>query len=196
MGGPRDGPPYPQRSARLDERVDADYFPATLGVRERWSTIVAVVIGVVVLSIAGIGFAVRTGDLRWMFLSLPFMLMIYVMGRFAPIGYRLAPDGVRVERRARSTVIPYRRIRGVDREPRSVAGLSTFGSQGVFGRFGTFWNMRLGFYRLYVTNRDAVVWLATDNGWVGLSPDRPVEFVEKLRPRLTNNWASSQSLSP
>ena len=157
-----------------------DYFPATLGARERWATIVAVVFGVVVLSVAGIACAVKTGDPRWMFLSLPFMLMIYVMGRFAPTGYRLAPDGVRVERRARSTVIPYRHIRGVDRVPRSVAGLSMFGSQGVFGRFGTFWNMRLGFYRLYLTNRDAVVWLATENGWVGLSPDHPGEFMARL----------------
>jgi hypothetical protein len=138
---------------------------------------------VIVLSVAGIWRAVTTGDPRWMFLSLPFMLMIYVMGRFAPSGYRLIPDGVRVERRARSTVIPYRRIRGVDRQARPVAGLSMFGSHGLFGRFGTFWNMRLGFYRLYVTNRDAVVWLATDDGWVGLSPDRPDEFVRRLEGR-------------
>ena len=153
--------------------------------RERWSTIVAVVFGVVVLSVVAIVGAVKTGDVRWLFLSLPFMLMLFVIGRFAPTGYRLAPDGVRVERRIRSVVIPYRRIRGVDRTPRSLAGLSMFGSQGVFGRFGTFWNMRLGFYRLYLTNRNAVVWLATDNGWVGLSPDRPEEFVTRLDARRT-----------
>jgi hypothetical protein len=58
-----------------------------------------------------------------------------------------------------------------------------FGSQGVFGRFGVFWNMRLGLYRLYLTNRDGVVWLATENGWVGLSPDRPDEFVQRLQSR-------------
>ena len=143
----------------------------------------AVGFGVVLLSVVGIWSAVRTGDPRWLFLSLPFMLMIYGMGRFAPTGYRLAPDGVRVERRIRSTVIPYRRIRGVDRQVRPLAGLSMFGSQGVFGRFGTFWNMRLGFYRLYVTNRDAVVWLATQDGWVALSPDRPEEFVRRLEAR-------------
>jgi hypothetical protein len=44
--------------------------------------------------------------------------------------------------------------------------------------------MRLGFYRLFLTNRDSVVWLATDDGWVGLSPARPAEFVERLRSRL------------
>ena len=56
-----------------------------------------------------------------------------------------------------------------------------FGSQGVFGRFGTFWNFRLGVYRLYLTNRDAVIWLATETGWVGLSPDRPEEFLTQLQ---------------
>ena len=180
----RHAPAQPGRSSIFaGVPLDPDYFPATLGARERWSTIVAVVFGVIVLSVAGIAGAVKTGDPRWMFLSPPFILMIYAMGRFAPTGYRLASDGVRVERRIRSTVIPYRRIRGVDRVPRSVAGLSMFGSQGVFGRFGTFWNMRLGVYRLYVTNRHAVVWLATDHGWIGLSPDRPDEFVRRLEAR-------------
>ena len=184
--GARHAPAEPGRSSiSAGVSLDPDYFPATLGGRERWSTIVAVVFGVILLSVAGIVCTMKSGDARWLFLSLPFMLMIYVMGRFAPTGYRLAPEGVRVERRARSTVIPYRRIRGVDRVPRSVAGLSMFGSQGVFGRFGTFWNMRLGFYRLYVSNRNAVVWLATDDGWVGLSPDRPEEFMTRLEAHRT-----------
>lgn len=130
--------------------------------------------------VAGVAFAVGKGDVRWLFLSLPFLLMVFVMGRFAPTGYRLAADGIRVERRIGTVVIPYRRIKTVDRMARQVAGMSLFGSQGVFGRFGTFWNFRLGFYRLYLTNRD-VVWLATENGWIGLSPDRPDEFVARLQ---------------
>ena len=134
-----------------------------------------------VLSVFGIVWALKTGDPRWIFLSFPFMLMVFVMGRFAPTGYRLAPDGIRVERRTGGVLIAYRRIRAVDRVSRSVAGMSLFGSQGIFGRFGTFWNMRLGFYRLYLTNRAGVVWLATDNGWVALSPDRPDEFVKRLQ---------------
>ena len=164
--------------------IDPDYFPATLGRRERWSTLGAVVFTVGVLSVAGIAMAVKRGDPRWMFLSLPFTLMVFVMARYAPTGYRLDADGVRVERRAGSVLIPYRQIRGVDRTPRQVVGVSVFGSQGVFGRFGRFWNMQLGFYRLFVSNRDAVVWLITDDGWVGLSPDRPDEFVALLGVRL------------
>ena len=62
--------------------------------------------------------------------------------------------------------------------------MSVFGSRGVFGRFGRFWNASLGFYRLNLSNRDAVVWLATEDGWVGLSPDRPHEFLERLQARI------------
>lgn len=148
------------------------------------STLGAVALGVVGLSVLGVVFAVRSGELLWLFLSLPFSLVLLVAGRFAPTGYRLAGDGVRVERRAGAALIPYGRIRGVDRAPRQVRGLTTLGSNGIFGRFGRFWNSRLGFYRLFLTNREGVVWLDTEDGWVALSPDRPDEFVERLQTRL------------
>jgi hypothetical protein len=163
---------------------DRDYFPATLGARERLSTIAAVVLGVVVMSVLGVVFTVKSGELSWLFMSLPFSVVLLIVGRFAPSGYRLAGDGVHVERRAGAKVIPYRAIRAVDRERRPLAGLSVFGSRGVFGTFGRFWSSRLGFHRLFLSNREGVVWLATADGWVGLSPDRPDEFVERLRAHL------------
>jgi hypothetical protein len=163
---------------------DPNFFTATLGTRERLSTIGAVGLGVVVMSILGIVFTVKTGEPHWLFIGLPFTLALLIIGRFAPTGYRLAADGVHVERRAGFKVIPYRGIRGVDQEPRRVGGLSVAGSRGIFGCFGRFWNGTLGFHRLFLTNRDRVVWLATTDGWVGLSPDRPDEFVERLRGRL------------
>ena len=119
-----------------------------------------------------------------MLFGVPFTVVLFVLGRCAPTGYRLGAAGLEVERRAGAHVIPYRRIRAVDREPRTLGGLSLLGSRGIFGHFGRFWNVRLGTYRLYLANRDSVVWLATDDGWVGLSPDRPDEFVERLRARL------------
>jgi hypothetical protein len=143
-----------------------------------------VLLGVVVMSVVGVVFAVQSGDPRWLVLSLPFTLMLLVAGRYAPSGYRLADDGLHVERRARARVIAYRRIRRVDRDARRLNGLTVMGSTGVFGRFGKFWNPSLGFYRLELTNRDHVVWLTTDDGLVGLSPDRPDEFVARLAERL------------
>jgi len=139
---------------------------------------------VVGATLLGVVLTARTGDLRWLFLGLPVTLALLVLGRLAPIGYRLAGDGLHVLRKAGPRVIPYRAIRGVDRESRPVKGITITGSSGVFGRFGRFWNMRLGVYRLYLANRESVVWLATDDGWVALSPDRPGEFVERLQSRL------------
>ena len=144
----------------------------------------AVVLGVVVFSLVGLLLTVTSGDPRWLFFSVPFTLMLFVMGRYAPTAFRLAGDGVHVERRAGAAVIPYRAIRAADDAPRSPAGLSVFGSRGVFGRFGRFWNHSLGHYRLFITNGHSIIWLDTANGWVGLSPDRPQQFLEQLRARI------------
>jgi hypothetical protein len=143
------------------------------------------VLGVVGTTILGIAATVSSGRPEWLFLSLPFALVLFVLGRLAPTGYRLGPDGIHVERRAGDAVIPYARIRAVDRAPRPVTGISTFGSQGVFGRFGWFWAPRLGTYRLFLTNTTDVVWLETSEGLVALSPDRPDEFVARLHARLS-----------
>jgi hypothetical protein len=159
-------------------------FPATLGAAERWTSLAAVVVGIGGTTVLGIVVAAKTGEPRWVFLSLPLTVMLWVMARLRPLEYRLAADGVHVVRRTRPVVIPYRAIRGVDRERRPIKGLSVTASNGLFGRFGRFWNARLGFYRLYLTDSGAVVWLETSDGWVGLSPDRPDEFVARLRPRL------------
>jgi hypothetical protein len=146
--------------------------------------VAAVVLGVVVFSVVGLALAVKSGDPRWLFFSLPFTLLLFVMGRYAPTGFRLAPDGIHVERRAGAKVIPYRTIRAADDARRSSGGMSIFGSRGVFGRFGRFWNSSLGQHQLFLTNGKGIIWLDTANGWVGLSPDRPQQFLEQLRARL------------
>jgi hypothetical protein len=141
-------------------------------------------LAVVVLPLLGVMLAARTGEPLWLVLGAPLALGYLVMSRFAPLSYGLAPDGVHVERRAGPVVIPYRDIRAVDRAPRPITGLSVMGSNGVFGRFGQFWNLRLGFYRLFVTDGRKIVWLQTAGGWVALSPDRPDEFVERLSGKI------------
>jgi hypothetical protein len=135
--------------------------------------------------LGGVAMTIRSGDLQWLFLSLPFTGIFWFASRLAPTGYRLGADGVHVERRGGGrAIIPYDDIRLVDQEPRSVKGLTFAGSNGLFGRFGSFWNPRLGFYRLFLSNTNSVVWLATGRGWVALSPDRPEEFRARLEPRI------------
>jgi hypothetical protein len=137
-------------------------------------------------TIFGAVMTARTATFEWLFLSLPFLVMLLVAARYAPRAYWLAGDGLHIERKAGPKVIPYRDIRGVDRGPRSVKGLSFIGSNGLFGRFGRFWSPRLGFYRLFLSNTHSVVWLATRDGWVALSPDLPDEFCTRLSLRLSD----------
>jgi hypothetical protein len=141
--------------------------------------------------LCGLIMVVRTSDLRWLVLSLPFSVMLLIASRYAPQGYRLAADGIHVERKAGPKVIPYRDIRAIDRELRSVKGMSFGGFNGLFGRFGRFWNPRLGFYRLFLSNTHSVVWLNTTDGWVGLSPDPPDDFCARLEARLADRPRAS-----
>jgi hypothetical protein len=136
-------------------------------------------------TVAGVVLTATTKDLTWLFLSLPFWLLLLVFARYAPSGYCLTRDGVHIERKAGPAVIPYARIRAVDRLPRPVTGLAFAASNGLFGRFGRFWSLRLGFFRLFLANTQDVVWLTTDDGLVGLSPDRPDAFIERLALRVT-----------
>lgn len=142
-------------------------------------------------TLLGLVMMVRTHDFRWLVLSLPFLIMLLIASRFAPSGYRLAPDGVHVERKVGPKVLPYRDIRAVDREPRSVKGITFGGSNGLFGRFGRFWNPRLGLYRLFLSNTSSVVWLSTSEGWVAVSPDRPDEFAAGVQARLGDRTRST-----
>jgi Bacterial PH domain len=142
-------------------------------------------------TVVGLVMMVRTHDFTWLLLSLPFSAMLLVAARYAPRGYWLAPDGLHIERKVGPKVIRYRDIRDVDRGPRSVRGMTFGGSNGLFGRFGRFWSPRLGFYRLFLSNTHAVVWLSTSTGWVGLSPDLPDEFCARLATRLADRPRSS-----
>ena len=126
----------------------------------------------------------RTSEITWLFLGLPALLFLLVVSRLAPTGYYLAADGVHVERKAGAKVIPYAQIVAVDRVVRPSSGLTATGSNGLFGRFGRFWSPRLGLYRLYLSNAENVVWMQTTHGLVGISPDRPDEFLERLTARL------------
>lgn len=161
-----------------------DRFDAPLGAGERLTTLAALVIGIGGTTVLGVVLTVRTGDVRWLFASLPVTIGFFVLGRLAPAGYRLGSAGVHIERKAGDRVIPYGVIRAVDREPRPVGGVSATASRGLFGWFGRFWNGRLGMYQLFVTDRQRLVWLHTDRGFVGISPARADEFVERLRARL------------
>lgn len=138
-------------------------------------------------AVAGLALATANEQAAWLLLPLPFLLIFAATARLAPRAYRLAADGVHVERWGAADVrVPYRVIRRVDRERRSLLGLGA-GSNGFLGRFtfGRAWRPGFGRYRLLLSDARAAVWVDTGEGWVAISPDRPDAFVAGLRARLT-----------
>jgi hypothetical protein len=131
-----------------------------------------------------------SGDLGLLMLPLPFLLGLWVVQGFAPAGFTLEDDGVRIERRWLSRLLPYAAIRAVDREARPVGGVGAVGLNGLFGSQGPRWNPRTGWHYLAITNTADLVYLHTTGGLVVLSPSRPDEFAARLGRRLAKEVSS------
>ncbi|PYN91714.1 MAG: hypothetical protein DMD91_33695 [Candidatus Rokuibacteriota bacterium] len=86
-------------------------------------------------------------------------------------------------RRSRGATAHGRRRRAVSRHPRRRSRTTVPRFLGRF-TFGRGWRPGLGAYRILITNSFDVVWLQTTRGWVALSPERPEEFVARLRTRI------------
>jgi PH (Pleckstrin Homology) domain-containing protein len=140
-----------------------------------------------VLSVAMVA---TSGDLGLLIVPLPFLLGLWTVQGFAPAGFTLEADGVRIERRWLARLIPYVLIRGVDREPRPVGGFGAAGLNVLFGSQGPRWNPRTGWHYLAITNTTDLVYLHTAEGLLVLSPSRPDEFAARLGWRLSGGVGS------
>jgi len=131
-----------------------------------------------------------SGDPSLLILPLPFLLGLWVVQGLAPAGFALEADGVRIERRWFSRLIPYACIRGVDREPRALGGFGALGLNALFGSQGPRWNRRTGWHNLAITNTTDLVYLHIAGSLVVLSPSRPDEFAARLGRRLSKEAGS------
>jgi Bacterial PH domain len=125
-----------------------------------------------------------SGDPSLLILPLPFLCGLWVIQGLAPAGYTLEPDGIRIERRWLSRVIPYGLIVRVDREPRAIGGFGAVGLNGLFGSQGPRWNRRTGWHYLAITNTTNLVHIHTRRRLVVLSPSQPDEFAARVGLRI------------
>jgi hypothetical protein len=125
-----------------------------------------------------------SGDPSLLILPLPFLCGLWVIQGLAPAGFTLEMDGVRIERRWLSRLVPYAVIRAVDREPRAIGGFGAVGLNSLFGSQGLRWNRRTGWHYLAITNTTDLVYVHTLGGLVVLSPSRPDEFTARVNRRL------------
>jgi hypothetical protein len=162
-----------------------EFFPAVLGSRQRVVTgVLGIGLGFGVPFLLSVVLVATSGDPSLLILPLPFLGGLWMIQGFAPSGFRLEDDGVRLERRWLSRAVPYASILDCDREPRAVGGLLAVGLNGLFGSHGWRWNPRTGWHYLAITNTRDLVYLSTTTGLVVISPSEPDQFTARLRARL------------
>lgn len=165
-------------------------FAAVLGTRQRWiAGLGGIGLGFVAPFVLSVVLVATSGDLALLMLPLPFLFGLWAIQGLAPAGFTLEADGVRIERRWLSRLIPYPLIREVDRERRPVGGLGAVGLNGLFGSQGPRWNPLTGWHYLAIANTTDLVYLHTAAGLMVLSPSRPDEFCSELRKRLARETA-------
>jgi len=157
------------------------FFPAVLGSRQRIITgVVGIGLGFVAPFLFSVVLVATSGDPSLLILPMPFLGGLWVIQGLSPSGFTLEDDGVRIERRWLSRLVPYASILGCDREARPIGGLLALGLNGLFGSHGWRWNPRTGWHYLAITNTRDLVFLTTTSGLVVISPSEPEEFVARL----------------
>lgn len=103
----------------------------------------------------------------------------------APTGYEVWPTELIVLRRVRPVSVPLEQIRGIDRLADGATGwaVRVWGSDGMFGWIGEFWNRRLGLFRMYATRRTDLVRVDTERELLVLSPDDADAFLAAVLER-------------
>ena len=160
------------------------HFPASLGRRQRLIAGLAVALGFGVPFLLSVVLVATSGEMSLLILPLPFLGGLWVLQGLAPSGYTLEPDGLRLERRWMSRLLPYAAINGCSRRPRPIGGLLAIGLNGLFGAHGWRWNPRTRWHYLAITNTTDRVFLESAGGLVVISPSQPDEFAAELNRRL------------
>lgn len=105
--------------------------------------------------------------------ALPFMVR----------GYVLTESHIEVRRLGWSSVLPLAGLIAVTGEPEGLSGsVRLFGSGGLFGISGWFWNRRIGRFRAYATDPGRVVLLRyRDGSKVVVTPHDVQHFIVRVR---------------
>ncbi len=172
-------------------------FAAVMGSRQRVITgVLGIGVGFGGPFLLSVALIATSGDPSFVIVPLPFLGMLWVAQGLAPSGYRLEPQGLRIERRWLARLVPYASIRGADRTPRSIGGLGAVGLNALFGAHGWRWNPRTGRHYLAITNTRNLVYVATTAGLVVISPSEPDELVARLRARLPGALPNTAGARP
>mgnify|MGYP003799290489 CR=1 FL=1 len=109
------------------------------------------------------------------------LAVVVIPAFFAPLKYYMTSEKIGVSRLGRDIVIPLGDIENVQiAQSADFSGtLRVFGSGGLYGSIGLFWNKRMGSFRAYTTRNDSLVIIKMKVGkLIVLSPDDSEAFVQ------------------
>jgi hypothetical protein len=145
-----------------------------------WGTLLVVVSSLLTALFLGLAFVEfkHGGTSFWVGLWL--LALVVGCALFAIRGYTVTPDAILVHRLLWSTRLPRAGLQSARVESLPIWLVIRIGNGGFFSCTGWRYSPRLGFYRVFVTDRRHAVVLRYTNRTVVVSPTAPDEFVHDL----------------
>lgn len=118
------------------------------------------------------------------------MLVIVITllpGLWAPIKYIVTDNEIIVKRICPNVKIPFAEVSAMNRMPYSQVfkrAIRTLGNGGLFAIYGNFKSPSMGKFRAYMTRRDKLVVISTNDKPIVLTPDAPQDFINAVNQAL------------
>ncbi len=140
----------------------------------------------VLLSLPLFALVNNVGDMRFEFAIVIVLLpvTILVISAFFMIrGYEVRNNVLHIQRLGWRTTLDLVGLESAETDPEAMKGsIRLFGNGGLFCFAGKFRNKKLGSYRAFATDRKLAVVLKFRNKVVVVTPDKPVDFCELVKP--------------
>lgn len=160
-----------------------DQYSAPMGGNLRFLTGLCLVL-VILVAGASVGFYLLVESASWWILLIPPLLFasLAAAALFAVRGYEIESDVLLVRRPGRRTRVPLDGLESADADREAVRrSIRIFGLGGFLANVGYFRSSRLGGFTAYLTDSSRAVILRFPDRTVAVSPDRPEEFVARIR---------------
>ena len=152
-----------------------------------WGITLKVITVLLILILVGIALiGILSGprqNIGWILGMIVLPLVFLITTAFFTIrGYILTPQTLFVKRLGWKSKLDLTNLTSAEADPKAMSkSIRTCGNGGLFCFAGAFYNRKLGSYRAFATDPKRAVVLKFTNRTIVVTPDKPDEFVEKIR---------------
>lgn len=118
-----------------------------------------------------------------LFLMIFFILILVITYILSVNSYEINKSNITIKRLSYNITIEFNQIKNIEKleDGKLTWSLRTFGSGGLFGYFGKFWNKEFGNMTWYATRRDKAIMIITnEDAKIVITPDDPDEFMNEF----------------